>query len=173
MYDTIIWFRASSHVINSILFLNCVLYMAIWSTFRLEGDCIALVHSALKKDSSHWFWCKKIWFVSTGYWLVELASSPVVTSDKWPYLLCYYVQHNHARKSQKSIEPTLHWLCVFYLFQELKDVFCQYGAAWKVWKRAHWQSITPSLSMFFVILFVCFVPRTWSYCRTVHILFDF
>lgn len=80
--------------------------------------CIVLVHSALKKDQSQWFWCKKIWFVLICYWLVELDSSPVVTSDKWPYLLCYYVQHNHARNSQRNIEPTLHWLHGFHLFQE-------------------------------------------------------
>lgn len=85
--------------------------------------CIALVQSALKGDPSQWFWCKKIWFVLIGYWLVELASSPVVTSDKWPYLLCYYVQHNHARNSQRNIEPTLHWLYGFYLFLELKGCF--------------------------------------------------
>ena len=65
-----------------------------------------------REDLSRWFSCKKICFVSTGYRLAELASSSVVvvTWDKWPYLLCYYVQHNHARNSQRNIEPTLHWL---------------------------------------------------------------
>lgn len=98
--------------------------------------CIALVHFALKEDPSQWFWCKKIWFVSIWYWSAELASSPVVTSDKWPYLLCYYVQHNHARNSQRNIEPTLHWLHGLHLFQELKDVFCQYSAKLKVEKES-------------------------------------
>lgn len=111
---------------------------------RTQGrHCIALVHSELKEDLSQWFWCKKIWFVLIFYWLAELASSPVVTSDKWPYLLCYYVQHNHAKNSQRNIEPTFHWLHDLYLFEELKDVFCPYSTAEKVWKRAHWQTITP------------------------------
>lgn len=107
-------------------FLNCVLSTGYMIYLRTRGrHCIALVHSALKEDLSQWFWCKKIWFVSIRYWLAELASSPVVTSDKWPYLLCYYVQHNHARNSQRNIEPTLHWLGGFYLFQELKDASCR------------------------------------------------
>ena len=117
-----------------------MIYLRTWGR-----HCIALLDSVLKEDLSQWFWCKKIWFVLIRYWLVELASSPVVTSDEWPYLLCYYVQHNHARNSRRTIEPTLHWLHGFYLFQELKDVFCQYGSAWKVEKRAHWQAFAPSL----------------------------
>lgn len=94
-------------------FLNCILPSGYMIYLRAPGrHCIALVHSALKKDLSQWFWCKKIWFVSILYWLVEWASSPVVSSDKWSYLLCYYVQHNHARNSQRNIEPTLHWLFI-------------------------------------------------------------
>lgn len=83
---------------------------------RTPGShCIVLVRSALKEDLSLWFWCKKIWFVSIAYWLVELASSPVVTSDKWSYLLCYNVQPNHARNSQRNREPILHWLRILFV----------------------------------------------------------